>query len=175
MMNKRQAALFALMSVLSLLFCLRWIAADVLPAKTKSAPKPEVPYEETLEPGTPVFERIVSINPVLSVSFETSSSPFAFFCECRTESGENVFVHIAVNDYKAYFDPDLPLNFTFVDLSPQFLVETRTLHGIVRKTSDYHSTSETFNAHLLDTTVTTPTYLDVTAVDDEIAALPISC
>ena len=184
-MNKRNATLCLHAIIALILLCMgvyRIVGGTLFP---KAVPEPtatpqlkaEIQYKETLEPGTPVFERIISIKPVIT-EFSTKYNFYSdFFCECRTEYGKTVFVYISAADYKTHFYPELVLSIGggTSQLIQRHFADARLLHGIVRATSDYSSksiigrsepsmTSSVAN-RLVKDYVTTATLIEVTGVD----------
>ena len=140
MPNRKQIALYILAGVVVLLVCVRALVTAALPPQPPPAPAvtEEIRFVPSLESGVPVFEEIVSIQPVLGIA--GSGGLFhAYFCDCGTADGKTVYAYISAADYKQYFDPDMvrPSISSKVSIPGKHFKEPRTLHGTVRDTASY--------------------------------------
>ena len=69
--------------------------------------QPEVRYSADAEYGDPVYADIVYIFPKIGIYEENSSFFCEFACQCRTTSGETVWLHLTTKQYKDSFDSSI--------------------------------------------------------------------
>lgn len=69
--------------------------------------QPEVRYSADAEYGDPVYADIVYIFPKIGIYEENSSFFCEFACQCRTTSGETVWLHLTTQEYKDSFDSSI--------------------------------------------------------------------
>ncbi len=91
-----------------------------------------VSYSSSLSAGTEVYVDIDYIFPAIGIYMQGSTSYYEFVCECRTSSGETVWLHMSVADYRTYFDADAS-NSIYEEYAEEIFLSTTQVRGTVKR------------------------------------------